>query len=56
MEKSYAEILLEIKKIFNDWKALPYTQEEIDRISNEIQHRVYHKPHLKDYEKGSNNE
>ena len=49
--KTYEEIMQEIKAMFNDWKALPYTDEEIRRIDAEIQHRVIHRPHLKDYQK-----
>jgi hypothetical protein len=50
-QKSYEEMMTEIKAMIADWKAKPYTQEEIDRLSMEIQERVFHRPHIKDWEK-----
>ena len=49
--KTYEEVMQEIKTMLRDWKALPYTQEEIDRINSELQLRMVHRPHLKDYQK-----
>lgn len=50
-QKSYEELMIEIKTILLDWKATHYTQEEIDRLNIEIQERVFHRPHIKDWEK-----
>ena len=49
--KPWSEIKQEISEMLDNWHAEPFTKEEIERIGNEIQHRVCHRPHLKDYQK-----